>query len=126
LAAEPLVLLVDDDDRVLSALKRVLRREPYEIETAPDGARALTRLASGPPIALVVSDQKMPGMAGIELLAAIRTKSPRTARILLSGWASEISPVELETAGVFAVLPKPWDDSELKASIRGALGQSGP
>jgi adenylate cyclase len=118
----PIVLLVDDDPRVLSALARSLRREPYKIETAENGARALERVASRPEIKLVVSDFKMPGMTGIELLSAVRAQSPNTARILLSGWTSQISALELEAAGLFASHAKPWDDRELKASIRTALG----
>lgn len=122
----PVVLLVDDDDRVLSALRRALRREPFEIETAPNAARALDRIALAPPvapsIALVISDYRMPGMNGVELLTAVRAKIPKMARILLSGWMSEIPPAELAAAGLFAVHSKPWDDAELKLSIRDALG----
>ena len=118
----PVVLLVDDDDRVLSALRRALRREPFEIETAANGARALDRLAADPPVSLVVSDYKMPGMTGIQLLTTVRADYPHTARILLSGWASGISSREREAAGLLEVLAKPWDDADLKASIRAALG----
>ena len=122
LGVTPLVLLVDDDPRVLSALGRSLRREPYAIETAPDGARALDRLAGDPPVGLVISDFKMPGMTGLELLTAVRAKAPNTARILLSGWTSTLGPQDLEAAGLFATHNKPWDDQELKLSIRAALG----
>lgn len=121
-SAAPIVLFVDDDDRVLSALRRALRREPFELETAPNGTQALERLARHPPIALVISDYKMPGMTGIELLAAVRARSPQTARILLSGWTAGIPAAELEKAGLAAVHSKPWDDAELKAAIRAALG----
>jgi len=118
----PVVLLVDDDDRVLSALRRALRREPFEIETVSNGANALERIAIAPPIALVISDYKMPGMNGVELLTAVRTEAPETARILLSGWTSEIPKAALAAAGLFAVHAKPWDDTKLKHSIRDALG----
>ena len=63
----------------------------------------------------------MPGMTGIELLTSIRREAPRTARILLSGWTSEIPAADLRAAGCSAVLAKPWDDAELKAAIQSAL-----
>ena len=116
------MLLVDDEDRVLAALRRSLRRLPVELETAPDARRALARLAESPEVALVVSDYKMPGMNGIELLKRIRREQPAVVRILLSGWSSEIPGAELEAAGLAAILPKPWDDGALKTAIRDGLG----
>jgi CheY-like chemotaxis protein len=118
---EPVVLLVDDDSNVLSALRRGLRREPVRIETAESAREALERLA-GDSIDLVVSDQKMPGASGIELLKTIRARWPDTRRILLSGWTSEIPKAELDAAGLFCVIAKPWDDAELRRSIRSAVG----
>ena len=121
MADRPIVLRVDDDDRVLSSLRRSFRREPFEVETAESGERALERLSASPAIALVISDFRMPGMNGLELLKIVRQRHRATARILLSGWTSEISPSELEAADLFASHEKPWDDAELKASIRSAL-----
>jgi DNA-binding NtrC family response regulator len=118
---QPVVLLVDDDSRVLSALRRGLRREPILIETAANAREALDRL-DGDAIDLVISDQKMPGLSGIELLKTIRSRWPETQRILLSGWTSEIAKVDLDAAGVFCVIAKPWDDDELRRSIRRAVG----
>jgi two-component system response regulator HupR/HoxA len=118
---QPVVLLVDDDPRVLSALRRGLRREPICIETAANGREALERL-DGDAIDLVISDQKMPGLSGIELLKAIRSRWPETQRILLSGWTSEIDKVDLDAAGLSCVIAKPWDDDELRRSIRRAVG----
>lgn len=119
--ARPIILLVDDEPHVLSALKRTLRREGLEIETAGHAREALDRLAEGPPVDLVISDHKMPGQAGVDLLSAIRRDSPKTARILLSGWATEIPEATLQGAGCAAVLSKPWDDVELKVAIQAAL-----
>ena len=119
--ADPVVLLVDDEPRVLSALRRSLRREGYRLETAEHPARALERLAASPPVDLVVSDHKMPGMTGAEMLAEVARRWPGTARILLSGWVAEIAEAKLAKADPAAVLGKPWDDAELKAAIRGAL-----
>jgi len=115
------LLLVDDEPRMLSALKRTLRREGWAIETAANGAEALSRMASMPPIRVVVSDYKMPGMTGIELLTEARARHPECGRILLSGWTSEIPAESLSGAGLLAVLSKPWDDTELKEAIRAAM-----
>jgi len=118
--ARPVVLLVDDEPRVLSALGRSLRREGVEIQTAANAREALERIAAGS-VDLVISDQKMPGMQGIELLAAIRERSPRTARILLTGWSGEIPQSQLDQAGLFALIAKPWDDDGLRKALRDAL-----
>ena len=117
----PRILLVDDEPSVLSALRRGLRREPVDIESAGSGEEALELLAAGE-FALVISDQKMPGMSGVELLARVRRDWPSTERVLLSGWSSEIPAEEIGAAGLFAMLPKPWDDSEIRDTIRRAVG----
>lgn len=116
----PVVLLVDDDSNVLSALRRSLRREKISIQTARDAREALERL-SDESIDLVISDHRMPGMSGIELLQTIRDRWPKVVRILLSGWSAEIPSDELKAAGLFEVLSKPWEDAELRGAIRRAL-----
>ena len=119
----PRILLVDDEPRVLSALRRGLRREPLEIESAASGEEALELLGARR-FALVISDQKMPGMSGVDLLARVRRDWPSTQRVLLSGWSSEIPEHEVGAAGLFAILPKPWDDAEIRDTIRRAVGLS--
>lgn len=122
MAERPRLLLVDDEDRVLNALRRTLRRLPVEIETARNAREALARLSESPDVGLVVSDFKMPGMNGIELLKRIRKQRPEVARILLSGFSAEIPEADLTAAGLLALLAKPWDDGALKAAIREGLG----
>lgn len=119
--ARPGVLFVDDDPRVLSAIVRSLRREPFRLETASDAREAIQRLQGGR-FELVVSDQRMPGSTGIELLCQVRARWPSTRRILLSGWTSGISRHELEAADLFRLLAKPWDEGELRSAIREAVG----
>ena len=121
---QPVVLLVDDEERVLSALRRGLRRESITIETARNGREALEWLAENP-ADLVISDQKMPGMSGVELLKTIRERWPATRRILLSGWSSEIPKVAIDAAGLDSLVSKPWDDQELRCYIRKAVGLEG-
>lgn len=119
--SQPVVLLVDDEAHVLSALRRGLRREAITIETARNGREALEWLTQNS-AALVISDQKMPGLSGVDLLKTIRARWPATQRILMSGWTSEIPSIAIDAAGLFCVIAKPWDDEELRCSIRKAVG----
>jgi response regulator RpfG family c-di-GMP phosphodiesterase len=115
------VLLVDDEAHILSALRRVLRREPYELTTAASPREALARLAERA-VAVVVSDQKMPGASGVAFLAEVAARHPATRRVLLTGWPEEIAPREREAARLDAVLLKPWDEAELKAVLARCVG----
>ena len=117
----PSLLIVDDEARILSALQRTLRREGYEIvtaETVEDALRILdTRDVDG-----ILSDQKMPGMSGVQFLAEAGRRRPRAARMIITGWTEEIPRARLEAVGVCALVTKPWDDAKLKATLRRALG----
>jgi len=116
----PTVLLVDDEPRILSALKRTLRREGYTLRTAGSAAEA-AELITRDGVDLVLSDHKMPGGNGLELLREVATQTPGTARILITGWPEAVAPAEIRAIGLHAVLPKPWDDGELRAALRSAL-----
>jgi response regulator RpfG family c-di-GMP phosphodiesterase len=118
--SERAVLIVDDDERILSALRRSLRREGYKLHTA-ESARAALRVLEDESIDVVVSDHKMPGMLGDELLEEVARRWPETVRFLLTGWPEAISRVRLARSGIRALIPKPWDDAELKSFLRGAL-----
>jgi CheY-like chemotaxis protein len=118
--ARPVVLLVDDEPRILSALVRVLRREGYELLVAETPAEAL-RVAEQNAIDCVLSDHKMPGMTGLELIERVARLRPRAARLLITGWNTEIDPRELTRLNVLRVLSKPWEDAELKRALRAAL-----
>ena len=121
MAAEPCVLLVDDEARILSALRRSLRREGFEIVTAESAAEAL-RILDERPVDAIVSDQKMPGGSGLSLLAEAARRRPDAARMLITGVTDEIPRDALAAAGVCALITKPWDDARLKATLRRALG----
>ncbi|MCA9034179.1 MAG: response regulator [Planctomycetaceae bacterium] len=117
------ILCVDDEPGILSALKRLLRREPYRLLTASSGEEALQVFASEK-IHLIVSDHRMPGMTGTELLSEIQKISPETVRVVLSGYADAAAIVEAINRGhIFRFLGKPWSDEELKANIRACLEQ---
>jgi response regulator RpfG family c-di-GMP phosphodiesterase len=121
----PTLLVVDDEARILSALRRSLSREGWRVLTASSGADALALLA-GEPVDAVLSDHKMPRMSGIDLLEAAAQLQPGAARILISGWPDEIPPERLAGLGILALVPKPWDDAELKRVLRRALERPGP
>ncbi len=119
-ATQPVVLLVDDEASILSALRRSLRREGFEILTAASAEEGL-QLLRARTVRLVVSDQKMPGMNGLEFLARVGEYAPGARRVLLTGWPEMIGQAELRAAGIDAVLPKPWEDQGLKEILRGLV-----
>jgi response regulator RpfG family c-di-GMP phosphodiesterase len=121
----PVVLLVDDEPRILSALERSLRREGYELLTAERPADAL-RIVEERSIDCVVCDYKMPAMFGTELLERIAKRCPHVARLMITGWPEEIDRGALARIGVHAVLQKPWDESDLKLALRKAMGLAEP
>lgn len=118
----PKLLLVDDEPQILSALRRTLRRERYEVFTAETPAEAL-RLLEAEPIDLVLSDQMMPGTTGLQLLARARQLRPHAVCMLITGWMQEIPQEAIRAAGVRAVVPKPWSDEALKETLRIASKQ---
>ncbi len=120
--ARPVLLIVDDEARILTALQRALRREGYEIVVAETPSEAL-RLLDERRVDAILSDHKMPGMSGIELLGRAAARQPSAARVLITGWTEEVPPADLAGIGVRALLPKPWNDAELKATLRAALAR---
>jgi DNA-binding NtrC family response regulator len=118
-ARRSVVLIVDDEPRILSALHRTLRREGYELVTAGTAEHAL-EVVERTPVDCVLSDHRMPGMSGLELLERVAARRPEAGRLLITGWNVEISADELVRVGVREVLSKPWDDAELKRALRDA------
>lgn len=112
------VLFVDDEESILSALKRLLRKEPYRIHTAPGGEAGL-KLLDEHTVQLVVSDQRMPEMTGTQFLQKVKERWPDTIRVVLSGYAEADVIVEAINKGeVFRFISKPWKDEALKTTIR--------
>lgn len=110
------VLIVDDESRILAALRRSLRREGWKILIAEGPSEALRTLEKMP-VDLVLSDHKMPGMTGSELLREVSQRWPNVVRILITGWAEAVTDAEVREIGIAALIPKPWDDAELKATL---------
>ncbi len=112
------VLFVDDEPRVLESLRLALRRSGLEIQTASSGEDALAFLASQD-VDVVVSDERMPGTQGSELLTQVYDAMPETIRILLTGQATvEAASRAVNTAHVHRFLTKPTSPADLLATIR--------
>ena len=115
------LLVVDDEVGICNALTRLLRRDGYHILVAHSGAEALDLLALHP-IQVILSDQRMPGMSGTELLGKVKSLYPDTVRIILSGYTDLSAVTEAVNRGaVFRFLTKPWDDGQLRSQIRDAF-----
>jgi adenylate cyclase len=114
---EATVLLVDDEVRVLDSLEALLAMD-YRILRADRPAAALELLA-GEEVALVVSDQRMPGMTGTELLAKCREVAPDTVRVLLTAFTDADALMEsINAANIYHFILKPWDPTELTHTVR--------
>ncbi|BCB27455.1 hypothetical protein SKTS_23410 [Sulfurimicrobium lacus] len=115
------LLLVDDEPSILSALKRVLRREGYQILTATSAAEGMELLATHQ-VAVVMSDQRMPHVTGAEFLAKVRVMYPDTVRIILSGYTELKTLTEVVNRGeIYKFLEKPWDEAALRETLREAF-----
>lgn len=112
------VVLVDDEREILASFRRLTRNEPYAVRTTTSPLQALEWVERGE-ACLVISDQRMPDMAGTELLERVERSSPSTARVLLTGYPE--STFLPPTAPRPLILYKPWDDEELKIEIRKIL-----
>ena len=117
------ILLVDDEPNVLDGYRRSLSRD-FLLETAVGGAEALKLAAQDGPYAVVVSDMRMPGMDGIQVLTAIKAKSPETIRIMLTGNADMDTAVNAINEGnIFRFLNKPCSKEALAKTLTAALVQ---
>jgi len=115
------LLLVDDEPNIVSALKRLLRRDNYQVLTAASGREGLEMLAANK-IDVIVSDQRMPGMIGADFLRACKGLYPDTIRIMLSGYTELQSVTDAVNEGaIYKFLTKPWDDEQLRGHIADAF-----
>jgi two-component system response regulator HupR/HoxA len=114
------ILIVDDEPENLRALERLFRQH-YEVLTATSGALALELLREND-VALLITDQRMPGMTGIELLTNTVALRPRMVRLILTGYTDVEALVEAINCGqVYRYITKPWSNEELRLTVRRAL-----
>lgn len=116
------VLFVDDEENILKALQRLTLDEEFTTETASSGAEALKLLPTLEHVALIVSDQRMPGMNGAEFLERSKELVPDAIRMLLTGY-SDISAAAdaINKGGASRYLNKPWNDDDLLQTLRAAV-----
>lgn len=115
------VLLVDDEPKVLAALRRSMGRR-FSISCAESGAKALEMVDTEGPFAAIVSDVNMPGMTGIDLMREMRRRAPETVRLILTGRSDfDVAVDAVNHGAVFRFHTKPIDAEVLEMSIENAL-----
>lgn len=120
---KPKILFVDDEVNILNALQRMLRNERFDITATSSPFEALHMLTQQP-YSVLVSDYMMPLMTGTELLEKAKSASPKTMRILLTAHADlQVSIEAINRSGIFKLLTKPWQEDELKLTLRQAVSQ---
>jgi len=118
---EHTVLFVDDEVNILKAIQRLLRHEPMNVLTASRPQEALDLLDRSE-AQVVVSDQRMPEMSGVDLLSNIRDRHSDMVRMMLTGYTEMNIAVEAINRGeIYRLITKPWNDDELKATLRQAF-----
>ncbi len=123
---EPKILIVDDDPNLLAALRRRLGRK-YHVTTVISAEDGLSEIEDQGPYAVVLSDQRMPGLDGVSFLRRLRFQVPDTIRILLTGNVDPATETRAhEEAEVFRFLNKPCTFEDIVAVIDLALGRAAP
>jgi DNA-binding NtrC family response regulator len=111
------VLVVDDEKAMLLALKGLLTKEGYHVETAASGEEALRRIETGS-FHVVITDLSMDGVGGMQVLAHARSVDPDLAVIMITAYGSEKIAVQAMKQGAADYLPKPFDNEELRVIVR--------
>lgn len=115
------LLLVDDEEAVRSSLRRTLEGDGYDIEEAEDGTAALAMMQDRP-FQVVISDQMMPGLTGIDLLKLVRVRHPSAVRVMLTGDEDpETTLRSINESEVYRFIRKPWNNRDLRTIIHFAF-----
>ncbi|TSK07076.1 MAG: HD domain-containing protein [Geobacter sp.] len=120
------VLLVDDEENITRSIARLLMEQEMELEVlrAASGAEGLERLRANPDVALILSDQRMPGMSGAQFLQEARGLAPDAVRMVLTGYADMAATMDaINKGGASRYLLKPWDDDVLVRTIQEGVRQ---
>ena len=117
----PSVLIVDDEEFICSALQRTFKKEKFDVIAANSGKEAL-QIIENNSVDIIISDQKMPGMTGTQLLTTVKNTHPEIPRIILSGHSDANDLTEaINEASINKFLTKPWDDNDLINVVRTTL-----
>lgn len=111
------ILIVDDDPNILKSLKDILTRRGYIVETAPSGASALEKIQIIPPV-ITLCDLRLGDMSGLELIEKIKSISPDTECIMITGYGSQESAIEAVKVGAYSYILKPYKVEDLLNTIR--------
>ncbi len=118
---KPVLLCVDDEKNILVSLKRVFRKENYEVLLAENGDEGL-ELVQNHPVDVIISDMRMPNMDGAEFLSKVKDIKPSIPSILLTGFSDQESTIRAINEGkISAYVSKPWDDNDIKLKVRSLL-----
>src|SRR5438309_539101 len=119
--SERKILLVDDEEAVRTALRKVLEADGYSILESPSGTAALELLRSTP-VQLVISDQIMPEMSGVDFLKLVRVRHPSVVRIMLTGDQDpETTLRSINESEVYRFIRKPWNNRDLRTIVHFAF-----
>ena len=119
--AKHTILCVDDELDNVDALERLFRKH-YAVLKATSGAQGLEILAENPGVALIISDQRMPNMTGVEFLEKTQRTHPEALRILLTGYTDIESVIQAVNQGqIYRYLTKPWDSADLLNTVATAI-----
>lgn len=117
-----MVLFIDDDTNILHSLSRLFRKEAYAVDFANSGPDGLQLIASMQHVAVIISDQKMPGMDGVHFLQRSRDLAPQAIRMFMTGYSNNADTINaINDGGVSHYISKPWKDSELLQTVRNAV-----
>ncbi len=117
----PRILIVDDEEAILETMTFTFM-DVYEVLVSSDAEKALRYFEDDTPIAVVLTDQRMPRMSGVEFLREVYEHHPETVRIMLTGFADTDSTIEAINDGhVYAYVSKPWEPVELKQIVKRAV-----
>src|SRR5262245_47412216 len=121
MSPRPRILVVDDEEAILETMTFTFE-DDYEVLTSSSARDALALLEREGPVAVVISDQRMPEMTGVEFLAKVFALHPTTVRIILTGFADMDAIIRSINDGhVYAYITKPWEPDQLKQVVRRAV-----
>jgi DNA-binding NtrC family response regulator len=118
----PRILVIDDELIVCESCQRILEEEGYEVETALSGTKAFEKMRESP-FDIVITDLKMPGIDGMEVLRTFRAEYPDTIIIMITGFSTVETAVEAMKLGAFDYIPKPFTPDEVSIVVKKAIEQ---
>ncbi len=120
----PRIVVVDDEEAILETMSFTFM-DDYDVLTTTDAHEALRLVGENQPVHVVITDQRMPGMTGVELLKIVYERYPETMRVMLTGFADGDATLKAINEGhVYAYISKPWEPDELKQVVRRATEHS--